>query len=367
MLTYIAGSSVSVLENILVEKEQLASGVYYSWDARPATVIQFTLSSVDTSKLIEVEARFFEVIRETAEKELDMKYMLDCIVRHRRKLKSSAENGATFFTDTIIQNFLFGNETTLKHIAHLDEFDVLEKWTDLQWRQFLKKWIANAPHVTVLGKPSAAMSKRLKDEEESRIATQKKLLGDSGLKNLEDKLAAAKAENDKEIPRKMLEKFGVPDTSSIHFITTISARSGAARTAEVDQKNPIQTIIDQDPSDLALYIHFEHVPSNFVHISLFMGTASIPVTLRPLLAIYLENFFSAPIMRDGKKVEFEKVIMELERDTVDYSVESGAKLANPEGLRVSLDVETEKYETAIQWLRTFLWDSVFDETVIFNP
>ena len=328
-------------------------------------MIQFTLSSVDTSKLAEVEARFFEVLRDTADKDLDMEYMHDCVIRHRRKLKSSAENGATFFTDTIIQNFLFGNEITLRHIAHLDEFDVLEKWTDLQWRQLLKKWFADAPHVTVLGKPSAAMSERLKDEEESRIATRLKKLGDSGLKELEDKLAAAKAENDKEIPRKMLEKFGVPDTSSIHFITTISARSRAARTSESEQQNPIQTIIDQDPSNLALYIHFEHVPSNFVHISLFMGTESIPVTLRPLLAVYLENFFSSPIMRDGKQVEFEKVVMELERDTVDYSMESGTKLANPEGLRISLEVETEKYETAIEWLRIFLWDSVFDETVSF--
>ena len=363
LLTYLAGSSVSVLENTLVEKEQVASAVYYSWETRPDTVIQFTLSSVDADKLAVVEARFFEVITETAEKELDMDYMLDCITRHRRKLKSSSENGATFFTESIISDFLFGNDSTLRNIADLHEYDMLESWTDVQWRQFLKTWISDAHHITILGRPSAAMSEKIKADEETRVAARKEKLGERGLKELEDKLAAAKAENDREIPRKMLEKYKVPDTSSIHFIKTTTARSGLARNHRIMEANPIQKLIDQDLSNLPLFLHFEHVQSNFVHINLLIGTESIPVTLKPLLCIYLDNFFNAPIMRDGKRIEFERVVVELEKDTVDYTMESGSSLGNSEGLRLSIQVELEKYSTAIQWLRSLLWDSIFDEAV----
>jgi len=360
LLTYLAASSVSVLENTLVEKEQVASGVYYSWESRPDTVIQFNLSGVDAIKLPEVEARFFEVLREAAATELDMGYMQDCIIRHRRKLKSSAENSATFFTDSIIGSFLFGDGSTLRKVANLKEFDILEKWTELEWRQFLKKWISDAPHITVLGKPSAAMSKRIKEEEEARIAKQKAELGETGLKRLAEKLAAAKAENDKEIPRQMLERFQVPDTSSIHFISTTTARSGAARKPGTGHQNPIQTIIDQDASKLPLFMHFEHIQSNFVQISVLIGTESIPVPLRPLLSVYLDNFFNSPVIRDGKRIEFEQVVMELEKDTVDYEMDSASSLGNPEGLRVMVQVEAGKYETAIHWIRCLMWDSIFD-------
>ena len=363
LMAYIAGSSVSVLENILVEKEQVASGVYYVWETRPNTVIQITLSSVDVEKLAEVEKRFFEILKETAGKKLDMEYMLDCITRHRRKQMSASENGAMFFTDSIIADFLFGNNSTMKNIANLREFDELESWTDLQWRDFLKKWISDAPHVTILGKPSAAMLEKLKADEEARISARKAELGEEGLKKLEKKLAAAKAENDKEIPREILEKFKTPDTSSIRFIKTTTARSGAARETRKIDSNPIQRLIDQDPSDFPLFIHFEHIQSNFVQITILIGTESIPVALRPLLSIYLDNFFTSPIVRNGTRIEFERAVMELEKDTVSYSMHSGTYLGCPEGLRLSIRVEAEKYEVGIQWLRDFLWNSVFDLTV----
>ena len=51
LLAYLAGSSASVLENLLVEKEQLASAVLYEHDIQSTTAVHFTLSSVATEDL----------------------------------------------------------------------------------------------------------------------------------------------------------------------------------------------------------------------------------------------------------------------------------------------------------------------------
>lgn len=366
LLIYLAGSSASVLENVLVEKEQIASAVYYGTDYRPDTVITFTLSSVATEKLAEVEGRLHDLLRETAAKPLDMDYMLECVRRQKRQMKLYAESSGSFFTDSIINDFLFGNRdgSTLKTLGSMKEYDELETWTDGQWRQFLKKWISDAPHISILGVPSTKLSRKIKSEEKARVAKQKKDLGIEGLKKLEKKLSDAKAENDKEIPKGLLEKFKVPSTDSIHFINTITARSGAARKpGRLDNK--IQKIVDKDHSDLPLFIHFEHIQTSFVHLSLVISTGSVPVKLRPLLSLYLENFFNTPITRDGKRIEFEQVVVELEKDTVGYTIESGSSISNPEVLRVKFQVELEKYETAIRWLKEMLWQSIFDETVSY--
>jgi len=141
LLTYLAGSSVSVLENIMVEKEELASAIYHNWDARPNSVIWFQPSGVATEKLADVEKRLFEILKDVASKPLDMNYMLDCIKRERRRVKFQAEICGGFYADGIINDFLFGKRdgSTLKDLGTITEYDTLEKWTDEQWRVFLRK------------------------------------------------------------------------------------------------------------------------------------------------------------------------------------------------------------------------------------
>lgn len=350
LLVYLAGSSASVLENTLVEKEQVASAVYYSVEVRPKMLIQFALSSVATERLQEVEKRFFEVLRETAANRLDMTYLRDCIVRERRLIKNSVETSTTPFSEPIIYDFLFANRdgSMLKaDLSNLEEFNELLSWQEDKWRQLIKSWMSDAHHVTILGKPSAELSKKLKSEEKARVEAQKERLGQEGLRALERKLALAKAENDKDIPKDLIGRFPVPSTTSIRFIETTTARSGAAKKlGRLDNK--VQQLIDNDDTESPLFIHFEHVHSNFAHVSLIIGTESVPVALRPLLDIYVQNMFTSPIERNGQRVEFEQVIMELEKDTVDYGVGTGGGVGNPEALCMRISVEVEKYALAIQ-------------------
>src|SRR5258708_39455787 len=83
---------------------------------------------------------------------------------------------------------------------------------------------------------------------------------------------------------------------------------------------------------------------------------------RPLLSLFIDNFFNTPIIQDGKLVEFEKVVTDLERDTVSYSMSGGSQIGDNEGLVIQFQVEPEKYAAAVSWIRTMMYESIFDET-----
>ena len=346
---------------MIVEKEQIASAVYYSKESRPRSTLELSLSGVETEKLAKAEARLFELLNQACHDKMDMVYMNECISLSQRKIKLGAERGGAFFAEPLIADFLFGNRdgSDLRTVQTLQEYAVLEGWTETQWKEFLSKWLAKAHHVSLLMKPSGRLSAELKEAEKQRIAAQKKKLGEEGMKRLAEKLEAAKAENNKEIPREVLERFKVPDPKSIHFISTTTARSGFARKMG-KLENPVQSVIDEEASDLPLFIHFEQIDSNFVQLTLLLGTGVLPLHLRPLLSIYLENFFSSPITRDRQRIEFEQVVMELDRDTVDYRIESAESCYNPEMLRIDFTVEASKYQIAITWLRELMSAAIFD-------
>ncbi|KAI0166758.1 Metalloenzyme, LuxS/M16 peptidase-like protein [Hypoxylon sp. FL1284] len=363
LLTYLCGSSVAVLENVMVEKEELASSISYWWDTRPNTIIWLQPTGVATEKLAFVEQRLSSLLKEVASKPLDMTYIKECIQRERRQIKAQAEESESFFSMNIITDYLFGHRdgSTLKELADLGEYDVLEKWTDEQWRTFLKRWISDAHHVSILGKPSLQLATKLKEDDAARIEKRKEEYGADGLQRLAQKLEDAKKQNEVEIPASLLETWRIPPVKSIHLIQSKTARSGLARKLGV-QDNLAQRAIDTAPPGLPLFVQFEDVPTNFVHIAIHVGTSKIPVQLKPLLSIFSDNFFNTPIQRNGQRVSFENVVMELEKDTVSYTLDAGSKFGDSESFLIRLQVEPEKYATAIEWIRTMMFDSIFDAT-----
>jgi Zn-dependent M16 (insulinase) family peptidase len=161
------------------------------------------------------------------------------------------------------------------------------------------------------------------------------------------------------IPEELIASFKIPSTDSIHFFETTSARSGLAKKLGTNDTK-IQQIIDQDENGLPLFVHFEHIPTSFVHFGLALGTSELPTDLKPLLGIYLTNFFATPVVRDGTRIEFEEVITKLEQDTIEYTLGRATDIGNSEMLHINFVAEAEKYETVVQWLKTLLVDSVFD-------
>ncbi|KAI1818095.1 Metalloenzyme, LuxS/M16 peptidase-like protein [Poronia punctata] len=363
LLTYLCGSSVAILENVIVEKEELASSVTYWWDARPNTVIWFSPTGVATEKLEFVEKRLISLLKEVASKPLDMAYMNECIQREQRQIKAQAEEHESFYSTNIITDYLFGarDGSTLKDLATLREYEIIEKWTDEQWREFLRKWISDAHHVSILGKPSLALANKQKADEIARVEKRKEGLGPEGLEKLKQKVDQAKKQNEVEIPASVLGRWPVPSTDSIHFIESRTARSGLARKLGV-RENSAQKQIDDALPGSPLFVQFEDVPTNFVYINVHVGTHKLPVKYKPLLSLFSDNFFNTPIIKDGQRVSFEKVVMELEKDTVSYSLDGGTKVGDSESFLIRMQVEPNKYSTAIEWIRTMMFDSIFDVT-----
>ncbi|TDZ40042.1 Uncharacterized protein C8035_v004911 [Colletotrichum spinosum] len=362
LLTYLCGSSVSILENVIVEKEELASSVTYWWDARPNSVIWFQPTGVETEKLELVEKRLIDLLKEVASKPLDMEYLTACIHRERLQVKFQAEESESFYSNNIISDYLFGNRdgSTLKDLESLSEYEVLEKWTDEQWRGFLRKWISDAPHVSILAKPSNEVAKKQEAEEEARLAKRKAELGPEGLAKLKERLDAAKAKNDEPIPAAVIDQWSVPGTDSIHFIESETARAGLAKSLGLPDNSAQHIINSAKQGKDPLFIQFESVPSNFVHLTVYLGTSQVPLQLKPLLPIFNDNFFNTPIMRSGEKVSFEQVVMELEQDTISYGLRSTRDYGDPDGIMIQFQIEPEKYSTIINWIRTMMFDSVFD-------
>jgi Zn-dependent M16 (insulinase) family peptidase len=360
LLQYLCGSPVTVLRNTLVEKEQLCSMVTWNCDYRPETLVRFELSAVETERLEEVEARLIQLLKQVAAEPLDTGYMRDIIERSIRQAKSRAETSVDFFSESIIEDHLFGRRTgeDLERMRDMKRLESLLEWTDAQWRDLMSTWLVNAHHVSILAVPSHELSEKISHDEKARVKEQQERLGEEGLKKLAEKLKEAHKANDKPIPEELLAKFEIPGTDSIHFIETVSARGGAARQAK-KLDNRIQNIVDKDDDGSPLFIHFEHIQSNFVHVKVDLCTGAVPVELKPLITLYVHNFFTTPVARNGNRVEFEDVVLDLERETVDYG--AGFERDNSEILSMAFNTEPQRYESIIAWIRTLFYDAINDE------
>ena len=237
---------------------------------------------------------------------------------------------------------------------------MLFRSTDEQWRAFLKKWISDAHHVSILGKPSKAMADKLKSDEVARVTAQKEALGPEGLAEKKKQLEEATAKNDAEIPAEVLGQWPVPGVSSIHFIKTETARAGLARKLGTYENIAQKSINSQ--KDTPLFVQYEHIPSNFVSVSVLLGSGGIPIELRPMLPLFIDNFFNTPVRINGHVIPFEVVVGGLEKDTISYNIGGGSRLGDSEGVVINFQVEPEKYEKTIETIKTLMFDSVFDVT-----
>ena len=124
----------------------------------------------------------------------------------------------------------------------LSDYAALDSWTAQDWQRLLSEYVTDlifecllimshryyvsAECITVIGKPSAALSKKIEEEEKLRIVTRQNELGKDKLKELESALEQAKKESEAPPPADMIASFPLTDVSGLRADRVISGLSG---------------------------------------------------------------------------------------------------------------------------------------------
>ncbi len=382
--TYLTDSPVSVIQKAFVERDDpLCTDAYIgSTDKAGATLLSAYFSSVPSEQLDRLDQQLVDLLAGVVKDGIDMDRMHMIIKRDKLKVLSQLETKpADSFADLLITDFLYGKRTGEDLHNALDDmkrYDELLTWTSQQWTELLQKYLVENPRLVVVGRPSSALSDKLKADTKALEEERRKKLGEDGLKHLEAQLEAAKKENDRPIPDEMLKQFKIPSTDSIKWIPVGTAQVQPVASAsdepskttayglqventrdELDQK--IQAHVDADSASLPYFVQFDHVSSAFVSISLVFATTDLPKELRAQMQLYLSVLFSLPLVRqDATKgsLTYEEVVKGLDEDTLEYDVSLGSG-GFGELVCAELKLERANYEKGIAWLRDLLWGSEF--------
>ncbi|KAI5480305.1 zinc metalloprotease [Pseudohyphozyma bogoriensis] len=359
---YLADSAVSPLYKEFVEiDEPLCTDISFMASNENPQILTTSLSSVPAEHLKTLPEKFKACLAALAKGEIDMKRMESTLERQRLHLLDSIEtDAAEVLCQSILGDALFGAEDGSDLGPQLDDVDykTLAGWTAKQWADLLQKYYVDGSSVTIIGQPSAALSDKLKADENARVAETVKRLGSDGLAECVKKVEDAQKENDKPIPDEIIKKFKVPDVRGIDWIKVDSARSKGVAT-DVKKENRAQQAVDADGAELPLFVQFDHIQSNFIEIAILLfPDASSSKTVRTLLPVYIDTFFSLPVTRaDGTELGFEEVVTQLDADTLSYSIDTSTPLQ--EAITVKMKVPRKKYEIAVSWLRDLLAGSHF--------
>lgn len=358
LMEYLVGSRASVIRNAMVDAEALCSGINHYTHPQTERFIQLTLESVDTENLERAYHRFLELLKQTASRPVDMRYLRDCIVRTRRGIKQSAEDTPDFLAQSVREDHMYGkrNGDDLVDLAHFEEFDTLLAWPEQQWQTLLRTWLIEPHHVAVIMKPSASLVEQNERNEAARVEAQRARLGPDGLKRLEEELKRAREEGNQPVPEEVFNKFPILDVSAVKLVESTTAKAGRARKETLLPDNDYQQILDQDGGASSPgYLHFEHVPSNFINVRIVLSPGAIPLKCKPIVELYNDLLFASAIRRDSKLVPYQEVNMALERDTVSFH--ASVVPVNGELLEIFIQAEVEKYTEVVEWLRALLFDA----------
>ncbi|SGY31172.1 BQ5605_C002g01214 [Microbotryum silenes-dioicae] len=365
---YLTDSPVSPLYKQFVEVDEPAcTDISFYASTEDPTILTVYLSAVPAELLKTLDATFKAFLKTLCEGDVDMERMESVLKRQKLQLLESIEtNAADMLSTNILADAIFGPEDGSELGKSMDTmayYRQLEGWSSAQWIALLEKYYVNAPNVTIIGRPSAALADQLAKEEKQRVAATVKRLGPEGLAELGKKLETAQAENDRPIPSDIISNFKVPDVEGIDWIKVESARSaGVAKEVGPVSDNQVQKHVDQDGSKVPLFVQYDHINSNFIEVSIVLFITDIPSQdpkhLRSLLPIYLDSFFSLPVTQaDGTMLDFEEVVRQLDAETLSYSIDLNSPLQ--EGVTLRVKVEKGKYATAVAWLGDLLCGSSF--------
>ncbi|GJN92120.1 hypothetical protein Rhopal_005150-T1 [Rhodotorula paludigena] len=364
---YLTDSAVSPLskEFIEVDEPSCTDITFYASSDHPSVITAY-LSSVPFAELDTLSTRFRDALSRVAKDGIDMDRMKSLLLRQKLQLYESMETDASeVISQVVVTDGIWGaaNGSDLKESLKVDSlYETLGGWSAAQWGDLLKKFHVDAPALTVVGKPSAALAKKIKEDAKALIEANKAKYGPEGLAKLQKEIEEAQAENDKPVPSEIIRQFDVPDVAGIEWIGVQTARSGGVAQDAAKPKNRAQEHVDADGAELPLFVQFDHIDSAFIQIAIVLFPEAVPgfdaAELRALLPVFMDAFFTLPVTRaDGTQLSYEEVVKQLDAETLSYSINVNSPLQ--EGVTLRMKVPKEKYEVAIAWLRDLLYGSTF--------
>ncbi|CAO3593296.1 unnamed protein product [Absidia cylindrospora] len=362
--TYLTDSSVSPLQKLLVEiDDPLCTFIDCSQTEYARTSITINIENVPIIYADTVVPMVLDALKDIVRMEnIDMDRMYTLIDRERLKVMEGYENRSLYCVPfSIINDYIYGYdmEESLQRIKPLNQ---LYQFTRNDWTHLLKKYYTDGCHVALVGKPSSQMAQELQVEEQARLKKQQLDYGPEQLQAFATQLENANQQNEMEIPHHVLDSFPIPNASDISSIDVITARNPTPPSHMVQFRNELQTYVDMDNIDIPYSIQYDQIQSAFTTISVYLNTGDMPSSLRPYGRLYMESLFSLPMnsLRQGKlATSSDELILQLNKDTIDYRIMLGRGPAFREYIVLTLKVETSKYHRAVKWLNDLLWHTEY--------
>nr|XP_019045357.1 cytoplasmic protein [Kwoniella bestiolae CBS 10118]OCF24287.1 cytoplasmic protein [Kwoniella bestiolae CBS 10118] len=366
---YLTSTATSPLSKEFIEiSKPLCTDIsFMSSDRVNHNELQIDLADVPAKHLQSIgdglKAKLEKIVKEEG---VDMERMGRIIRRDKRKLLDYMESRASdVLSEVVIGDFLYGEKNGKDlpiAFSDLKDYEVLESWKAEDWISLLDKWYVAAPSITVIGKPSAALSEKIEKDEKERVEKRKAELGEEKLKELERKVEDAKKQSDVPPPPEMISSFPITDPAGISWVPVETAINNAKGETIKADSGEVQRYVDADGVELPYQVHFSHVKSNFIIVTALFDTFGLPTHLAPYINLLISSIFSLGVKRaDGTQLSHEEVVNQLNDLTIYQQACFEFRGGFAETLCISFKVETKRYEEAVTWIRDLMSGVIFDK------
>lgn len=367
LMEYLAETSVAPLQKELVEiEEPFCCEIEQLVMENAESCFGFTFSGCPVGKISGLCERVGQVMSElgSGSRELEMGRMKTIVKNQMLQILNQAEETPHyFFAFAIIGDFLFAKspDQFAAFIDHLPRFKQLLKEPASFWVALVDKYFVKGHRIVVLGCPSSELSKSMVAVETERVEDQAKHLGEAGLKGKTEALEMAIAQNEIAASKDIISQVPVPGTSSIHFHPCVAM--GNHQPLEAVQGLPEYGKFPVHEAPFFMQVH--HIHSMFVELTVLLDTSVLPRELLLYLPLYLEVLYESPILRGDELVPYERVVNELEADTISSSADLGhcggrfSPGTFSQAAFINIKVEAKKYALGVRWVKEVLYGVQF--------
>ncbi|XP_071568866.1 uncharacterized protein C05D11.1 [Temnothorax nylanderi] len=333
-------------------REQISYEYYLHEFSTSALSLMFP--NVPGRKVPLIKESVIKVLKHISDVGIQLKEMKTVIRRYIIKILSDLENNLHNTIATgLFKHVLYGktNKDLDYRLNIVHYLKRLENEPKCYWSNLYKKYFVDTPMIVVRGTPSREMLKIFLEEERNTKIDRIHEFGMLGLARNDILFFQAISENS-HIPDEVLESIPVPGTDSIdfHHITSYS-------TETLEQHSEF------DVTQLPFFTHLDHADTNFVYMFVVMDTTSISKGCKKYIPLLLELIMESPVKRADHLILYEEVIDELNADTVVTATQISifkpmGFSSKSSGVYLMLQLEYEKYEKGVKWIKELLYDTV---------